>query len=464
MRHGCSTYHCERTEESLAGVASEERGFISLSMTKRCAHPQRTGSDGVALLIVLWVVIILSTLVVSLSYQAKMDIKMMGYQMAEVRARYLARAGLARALVYLREDVLKDNDDFPEDRDPIIDILSEDEGAIMPYDAYLEAWHNNPDNYEDVEIGAGTLNVKVLDESARLNLNSPYVLANQDVVKGLLLFLGHDEDTAQEVSAAIIDWIDADSEPSDGGDWGEWGDEQSEDTYYNPDQDSEDILEFGPRYVNKNGPLDTVEELLLIRGVTPWMFYGEDANNNLELDDNEDDGDLNPPPDNEDGVLQLGLRDFVTVYSNQYVNLNTAPWQVLAALLYPIYEEEAEDVAREIVEYRDGSDRTPGTDDDRPMRTLDDSDGDGYDFTQVDNFTEADLRSLGSVVTRGSDYFRVVSTGEVHGVRKTLTAIVWREYNPNRLTRSESLGLEPTDDEEIPQKVILTILEYNEDS
>jgi len=414
-------------------------------------------------MIVLWVVIILSTLVVSLAYQSKMDIKMMGYQMSEVRARYVARAGLARALVYIREDVLKDNDDFPEDREPINEILSEDEGAIMPYDAYIEAWHNNPDNYDNVEFAGGTLDVKVWDESSRLNLNSSYVLANQDVVKGLLLFLGHDEDTAQEVSAAIIDWIDTDTEPSDGGDQADWGDEQSEDTYYNPDQDPDDILEFGPEYVNKNGPLDSVEELLLVRGVTPLILNGEDANGNGELDDNEDDGDANAPSDNEDGDLQLGLKDFVTVHSNRYVNLNTAPWQVIAALLYPMYEDEAEDIAKEIVEYRDGFDDTPGTDDDKPMRTLDDSDGDGYDFTQVDNFTQADLRSLGSVVTRGSDYYRVVSSGEVHGVRKTLTAIVWREYNPNRLTRSEALGLEPTDDEEIPQKVIMTILDYRED-
>jgi len=279
----------------------------------------------------------------------------------------------------------------------------------------------------------------------------------------LLEYLGHDEDVAQAVSAAIIDWVDEDDQPSDGGEDGDWGDQESEDLYYNPDQDKDDIDESGPEYANKNGPLITIEELLLIRGVTPLMFYGEDANGNGELDDNEDDGDENPPADNEDGDLMLGLKDFVTVYSNRLVNLNTTPWQVLAALLYPNHEDEAEDVAEDLIDERDGLDGEMGTDDDKPARVLSDPDPDLCGFLGSENFTAQDRGMLGKIMTRGSDYFRVVSTGEYRGVQKTLTAIVWREYNPDRLTESEERGLEPRDDEEIPQKVIMTILEYDED-
>lgn len=65
----------------------------------------------------------------------------------------------------------------------------------------------------------------------------------------------------------------------------------------------------------RNGPLNTVEELLLVRGFTPALLYGEDANMNWRLDPNEQDGDERFPPDNGDSRLDLGLRPYLTVAS-----------------------------------------------------------------------------------------------------------------------------------------------------
>ena len=58
-----------------------------------------------------------------------------------------------------------------------------------------------------------------------------------------------------------------------------------------------------------------MEELLLVRGFTPAVLYGEDANLNFQLDGNEDDGDEQFPPDNGDGRLDPGLRPYLTVSS-----------------------------------------------------------------------------------------------------------------------------------------------------
>ena len=72
-------------------------------------------------------------------------------------------------------------------------------------------------------------------------------------------------------------------------------------------------------------------ELLLVRGVTPWLLYGEDANLDGVLNANENDGDRSWPPDNADGTLDLGWYRFFTIYSaannlnpdgNQKINLN----------------------------------------------------------------------------------------------------------------------------------------------
>lgn len=102
------------------------------------------------------------------------------------------------------------------------------------------------------------------------------------------------------LAQAILDFVDADSTPRSEG---------AEQPFY-------DQL---PRpYVIPNRPLQTLEELLLVRGMTPALFYGEDANQNFQLDPNEDDGDAQFPPDNKDGRLDLGLRQFLTVCAYEY--------------------------------------------------------------------------------------------------------------------------------------------------
>lgn len=68
-------------------------------------------------------------------------------------------------------------------------------------------------------------------------------------------------------------------------------------------------------YAIANAPLKTVEELLLVRGFTPALLFGEDANWNYQLDPNEDDAETLFPPDNQDGKLNLGLRQNLTVWS-----------------------------------------------------------------------------------------------------------------------------------------------------
>ena len=73
-----------------------------------------------------------------------------------------------------------------------------------------------------------------------------------------------------EIAAAIIDWIDQDDNTESG----------AETDYY---------ATLDPPYAAKNGPFDTIEELLLVKGVTPEILYGEDANRNGVLDPNEND-------------------------------------------------------------------------------------------------------------------------------------------------------------------------------
>ncbi len=104
----------------------------------------------------------------------------------------------------------------------------------------------------------------------------------------------------QEITNAILDWLDTDDATDRTG-----------------GAESATYEALAVPYSARNGPMESIDELLKIQGVTPLLFYGEDANRNGILDPNEDDGEDRPPSDNADGVLDLGFRDFLTVSSRE---------------------------------------------------------------------------------------------------------------------------------------------------
>src|SRR5256885_2202589 len=106
------------------------------------------------------------------------------------------------------------------------------------------------------------------DESTRLNLNVLVTLGNQLPGSGRTLLMALPNMT-EDVANAILDWLDPDDTPRDAG---------AEIDYYSG---------LSPAYAPKNGPVDTVEELLLVRGVTPQLLFGVDINHNYQLDRHE---------------------------------------------------------------------------------------------------------------------------------------------------------------------------------
>ncbi len=106
------------------------------------------------------------------------------------------------------------------------------------------------------------------DESTRLNLNT-LLLADSVTENGgrdLLMAL---PGMTEEIADSILDWIDPDDEAREFG---------AEAEYYE---------QLSPPYTAKNGPLDTIGELLLVRGVTPQLLFGLDSNRNGTVDPHE---------------------------------------------------------------------------------------------------------------------------------------------------------------------------------
>jgi type II secretory pathway component PulK len=68
-------------------------------------------------------------------------------------------------------------------------------------------------------------------------------------------------------------------------------------------------------------PVASLEEWFALAGLSPRWLFGEDANYNLRLDPNEDDGDARLPLDDGNGLLDRGLQPYLTTVSYD-LNLN----------------------------------------------------------------------------------------------------------------------------------------------
>jgi len=106
------------------------------------------------------------------------------------------------------------------------------------------------------------------DESTRLNLNTLLMAEQQQEGSATQLLMSLPGMT-EDIADAILDWLDTDDEPRPLG---------AEIDYYSG---------LSPAYACKNGPLETVEELLLVRGVTPRLLFGMDVNRNGMIDPHE---------------------------------------------------------------------------------------------------------------------------------------------------------------------------------
>ncbi len=133
----------------------------------------------------------------------------------------------------------------------------------------------------------GGIRFGLQNESARLNINTlPVLEKNSDLIVPALSVTGTDAEAVDpenlavsllmalpgmtsDIADAILDWLDEDDIPKEFG---------AESEYYTT---------LPTPYSPANGPLQSVEELLLVRGVTPTLLFGADSNRNGVLDADE---------------------------------------------------------------------------------------------------------------------------------------------------------------------------------
>jgi general secretion pathway protein K len=240
-------------------------------------NPDRSHNCASVLVGLLWCVAILSLVVVSVLHTSRIDL-MAGKNYGDrIQAHYLALAGIEKAKALLYQNA--------HDRSRNAKNHS---GEL----------YNAPDQFRDVAFGRGKFRVfrrgrqdegggivyGVSDEESRLNVNSASVQQ--------LTNLSH---MTVDIATAIADWrgnanANANSDPNGGGVNGVGANAD----YY---------MGLQPPYQPRHGQLQTVRELLLVRGVTQELLFGNDKHQNGLLPaagDGEDDslsGDLSSDTD-----------------------------------------------------------------------------------------------------------------------------------------------------------------------
>jgi type II secretory pathway component PulK len=218
------------------------------------------------------------------------------------------------------------------------------------------------------------------NESARLNLNTVLLAdtAKEGNAKQILMGLPGMTDMLAE---AILDWIDADEDQRESG---------AERDYY---------TSLSPPYAPRNGPLGSVEELLLVRGVTPALLFGADLNRNGIVDGNEQNLANIDNVDNSNGVLNRGWAAYLTVDSAEAnvrpdgkpkIDLNMDKLDELHKQLLEVLDKDQADF---IIAFRQGGAYT-GNDAAKPIS------GQTIDLTQKGNEKLSTILDLIGVKTR----------------------------------------------------------------
>ena len=247
-----------------------------------------SGERGVILIALLWILVALSAIALSFSHETFVEVVAARNARDLANAYYVARAGIVTTIYQLMQK------------------------RLVPYVQRMEL-QESPDPLDlgkvTGKLGDAIYDVEIQDESGKINVN----LVSEEELRALVAVIGIDKRDGDVIVDSILDWRDPDNAHHLNG---------AEDDYYQT---------LDPPYRAKNGRLDTVEELLLVRGVARDYYYGHAE----KLSDGST-------------MFRYGLSRYFTVYSNSNrVNVNYAPIEVLMAL-----PGMTPDIARKIHERR----------------------------------------------------------------------------------------------------------------
>ncbi|MCL5746320.1 MAG: general secretion pathway protein GspK [Acidobacteria bacterium] len=231
-----------------------------------------TKRRGGALLAVLWLSAALAAIAFSLATTIRGETERTSTEVDGLRSYYLATGAIQRAILYL---LWAPNYPLPN-------------GMLRYYTPGMP--------YLQFSFPSGDAVVEIIPESAKFDINA---MRPEDLFR-LLSNLGVPPDRARDITLAVVDWRTPAPAPTEF------------DQFY---------LSLTPSFPSRHASIEEIEELLLVRGMTPEIFYGT----------------YEPNPQADAGAPGLiprgGLNDCISVFgSTGQFDVNSAPPAVLATI------------------------------------------------------------------------------------------------------------------------------------
>ena len=247
-------------------------------------------SKGASLIVVLWALTLLMMIAAEFALTMRVDTDSARNFKDRLSAYYLAVTGINLGV----SEVAGKYDIVGLDGGGKVVFLRKEDGVTKTVEANRE-----------MELGNGRVAYTIDDELGRLNINT----STREMVFELLRSTGVQDTERDVIADSLLDWRDPSRQLHrlNG----------AKDDYY---------MSLPNPYTAKNGRFDMKEELLLVRGVTPCVYFGKGnippeygAASSTQACDNDYD--------------YSGLEGLVTVKGAGKLNINTAPEKVLASVL-----------------------------------------------------------------------------------------------------------------------------------
>ena len=234
---------------------------------------------------VLWVITILSVVVLEFSYAMRTEANITKNFQEELQLYGMAQGGIHRTIVEL---IYK--------HDPRIQQMRR---TWKPEEVPPEEreWVTDGREYR-LPFSQGDCSVRVMGEAGKINLN----FVSERMLRRVLTNLGIEGEAREIIVDSILDWRDPDD-------------------FYRVNGAENDYYQSLPEpYECKNGNFDSLEELLLVRGVTSEIFYGKRSK----------------AQEGEEGMSErpIGLKDVFSLYAlGEQIDINSASSTVLRVVL-----------------------------------------------------------------------------------------------------------------------------------
>jgi general secretion pathway protein K len=254
----------------------------------------RHARRGFAVIVVLVAVTVLSILAGALAVFMKVESQLAQNGNDDEKLLWLGRAGVERACWILAQE--------PGGATSLKQIWAGGPGYGPETNSAIAGI-----SLENFSVGDGSVSLKIIEQESRININR----ADTPLLNQILTTMGADAGDISLVSDSIQDWIGREGPPRAAG---------AESDYYQG---------LTPPYNAKNAPIDDLEELQLIKGVTPEMFKGTPPDPDAVFQHHKL-GFGSAPGQAPDYIF--GLRDVLTPYSSGKININIADSNVLACI------------------------------------------------------------------------------------------------------------------------------------